>query len=208
MLNRGSCAGCGCGFLSVLLLAIAGFVGYQLFFAVPSKPMEIAARAAAASTPAPTAAAQFDAKVATAVAKAKTLGPRQPVRIVLTEAELSAKAAQASSSTPGSETVRDVAVKIREGSMLLTGRASVAGREMPVEAEVKLSAVEGKLSVDITSVKAGGLPIPVPGPIKDVLLQQIGRAMGDDSLQAIDLGIDVKSVWLTNGQLEIEGLTR
>lgn len=202
------CGGCGCGLVAILLLAGAAYVGYQLFFNVPEKSAVVTATPVATSVPAPTAAAQFDAKVATAVVQAKAGGSKQPVRLLLTEAELSAKASQAAASAPGAEAVRDVVVKIKEGLLVLTGRTQLAGREVPVEAEVKLSAAENRLKVDVASVKAGGLPIPVSGPIQDMVADQLRKAIGGNNLQGVDLGFDVKNVKLANGHLEIEGMTR
>ncbi len=202
------CTGCGCGLVSLLALAAAAFVGYQVFLAAPGTSPAVVSAPAATSVPAPTAAAQFDAKVATAAAQAKTAGSKKTVRLVLTEAELSAKATQAASSVPGAGAVQGVAVKIRDDSMVLTGRTVLAGMEVPLEAEVKLGAVDGKLAVDVTSIKAGNLPIPVSGPLRDTLVEQVRRAIGGDDLQGIDLGIDVKSVHLADGHLEIEGETR
>ena len=202
------CSGCGCGLASVLALAAAAFVAYQVFLTAPGASPVAVSAPVATSVPAPTAAAQFDAKVATAASQAKTAGSKQSVRLVLTEAELTAKAAEAAGSVPGGDAVQGVAVKIRDGSMVLTGSTSLAGREVPVEAEVKLSAVDGKLAVDVTSIKAGNLPIPLSGPLRDTLVEQIRRAIGGDDSQGIDLGIDVKSVRLADGQLVIEGQTR
>ncbi|GEM_PF-6173695 len=206
MRNGCGCAGMGCGLTALAVLGVAGFLVFSLFMVTPDAPAAVA-RPGATVVPAPTAAAQFDEKVTTAVAKAKSAGPKQPIQLVLTEAELSARAAQAASSSDV-EGVRNVAVRITEGSMVVMGRTQLAGRDVPVEAEVKLSAANNRLSVEVASLKAGGLTVPLSGPLRDALEGQVRDAIGGDLQQGVDLGIDVKSVRLSNGQLEIEGQTR
>ena len=208
-IGRG-CAGCGCGFVTVILLAVAGVVGYLLFVAQPARVADVAATPSATKVPGSisAAAAQFDKKIATTVAQTKTGGSKQPVRLVLTEEELTAKAAQAGGTASSGDVVQGVVVQIKEGIMVLTGRTQLMNREIPIEAEIKLSPVDNKLKVDVTSIKAGGLALPLSDAIRDTIADQIGRAVGGENLQGVDLGFDVKSVRLTKGQLEIEGQTR
>ncbi|MGI5835068.1 MAG: LmeA family phospholipid-binding protein [Chloroflexota bacterium] len=202
------CGGCGCGFLTVLLIAVGAYVAYLFFFTAPEKPTVAEVVPAATNVPAPTAAAQFDAKVATAVVQTKSGGSKQPVRLVLTEEELAAKVAQAAGSAPGAESFQNIDLKIKDGLLVVSGQTNMAGRDVPVEAEVKLTAVENELKVEVTTIKTGGLPIPVAGPIQDMLADQLRKAIGEDDLRGVDLGFDVQSVRLADGQLEIEGITR
>lgn len=180
----------------LLLIALAGGVlAYQVLGAAPQK---------APVAPSPDAAASFDQK-ADAVRDVIATGGKKPVQMVLTEQELSSKLQETVGSSRAGE-VREVVVKLGEGVVTVSAVTNLGGRDLPVEAQGRLGVSGGLLSVDLTSVKAGNLDLPAP--LRSQLIEQVKQAAGLDNLQKIDLGIDVRSVRVANGQLQIEGQTR
>ena len=124
----------------------------------------------------------------------------------LTQDEVNAKVAQELSSASGNLPVKDVTVKLQQGSAVVTGVASLGGQEVPVEAQVKVGTNGGLLDVNVTSLKAAG--VPVPDPVKEQLVQQAEAAMGGKDLSALDVGIDLKSVQLSDGKVVVNGQAR
>ncbi|MHB0869809.1 MAG: hypothetical protein ACYC5J_10190 [Chloroflexota bacterium] len=187
----------------VALLAGAAYLGYQTLSASQS-----AAQRAATQTPTQTAknAASFDQKISSLQAQAKS-GSKQPVTVELTQDELTAKVAQAlSAGSGGEQPIKDVAVRIEQGNAVLTGVASLGGQAVPIEAQVKVGVDGALLDVDVTSLKAAGLP--VPDPAKQQILQQAESAMGGRDLNRLDVGIDLKQVRLVDGKVVVDGQTR
>ncbi len=192
--------------IAVILLAGAAYLGYQNLYA--PKPAARPATATATQTPTQTAknAASFDQKVADLQSQLKS-GSKQPVSLELTQDEVTAKVAQELSSGPGgAQPVKNVAVKIEQGDAVVTGVASLGGQEVPIEAQVKVGADGGLLDVDVTSLKAAGMP--VPDPVKQQILEQAQAAMGGKELSRLDVGIDLQQVSLSDGKVVVNGQTR
>lgn len=192
------------GLVLTALLAAGGFFAYQTILA----PRPAAQSATATQTPAQTAknAASFDQKVGSFQAQVES-GSKRDVTMELTQDEVNAKVAQALSTASGGDVpVKDVAVKVGQDVAVVTGVASLGGQEVPVEAQVKVAADGELLDVNVTSLKAAG--IPVPDPVKEQLIQQAELAMGGKDLSKLDVGIDLKSIKLSDGKVTIDGQTR
>ncbi len=192
------------GLVLLALLAAGGFFAYQTILA----PRPAAQSATATQTPAQAAknAASFDQKVGSFQAQVRS-GSKQEVTMELTQDEVNAKVAQALSTASGGDMpVKEVAVKVEQDAAVVTGVASLGGQEVPIEAQVKVGANGGLLDVNVTSLKAAGLP--VPDPVKDQLIQRAEAAMGGKDLNGLDVGIDLKSVKLSDGKIVVDGQTR
>ena len=193
--------------LLAALLLLALLVGGG-FLATRSLPTPDAAQPAMA-TRAPTVGARsstdFDRKVGDF--QAQLAGPSgQPVTLELTQDEVNAKLSELLSSSSGKSPVRNVAVKLEQGEAVVTGTASIAGQEIPVEARLKAGASGGLLDLEVISVKAAG--IPVPDGVRDQLVQQAESAIGEKDLSGLDVGFYLDSIQLADGKVTIEGETR
>jgi hypothetical protein len=60
--------------------------------------------------------------------------------------------------------------------------------------------------VDVTSIKAQN--VNLPAAIISQLMAQVKQTTGLNGFESIDVGIDVTSVRIAPGQLQIDGLTR
>ncbi len=192
------------GLILLALLVGGAFLGYQTL----SAPKPTVQPTTVTQTPTQTAknAASFDQKVGSLETQVKS-GSKQPVSLELTQEEVNAKVAQELSSIPGDDKpIKNVDVKLQQDSAVVTGVASLGGQEVPIEAQVKVGTSGGLLNVDVTSLKAAGLP--VPDPVKEQLVQQAETAMGGKDLNALDVGIDLNSVKLSDGKVLIDGQTR
>ena len=187
----------------LILLGGAAFFGYQKINA----PNAAKASGVATQTPAQMAenAASFDKKVATLQ---PGTGSKQDVSVVLTQDEVNAKVAEALSTAnaSGEMPVKSVTVKLGQDAAVVTGVANLGGQELPVEAQVKVGANGGLLDLNVTSLKAAG--VPVPDAVKDQLIQQAETAMGGKDLSKLNVGIDLKSINLADGKVTIDGQTR
>lgn len=181
----------------VLLLLAVSFVAYNAYQARITRPP-------ATVLTSPEAAASFDRKVSTAVASPAS-SAKKPVHLVLTESEITSKIQQ-SMSTGGSGGLRDVQVKLGSGTAIVNGTADVGGLSVPVEATTRLGAARGLLTVDITSVKAQNMDLPAP--LLTQLTDQVKQSTRLKDLQSIDVGVDVVSVVVEPGQIQIDGQTR
>jgi hypothetical protein len=185
----------------ILLIALGAGVMVYLVLSAP------APTSPAVATPVPAskeAATSFDRKVDT-FQKTATAGGKQRVELTLTQQEVSSRIQQALTSREGSE-IKDVAVRLKNGGVTLTGVTSLAGMEVPVQADAELLASGGMLGVNITSIKAGGMDLPQP--VRDQLTQKAQQAVGLKDLQKIDVGIDVETVQATPDQVRLTGQTR
>ncbi|MGE5618466.1 MAG: hypothetical protein ACM3US_04325 [Sphingomonadaceae bacterium] len=188
----------------VAILVAAAYLGYQALSASGSAGQA----ATATQTPTQTAknAASFDQKVASLITQAKS-GSNQPITIELTQDEVTAKVAEVlSAGSVAGQPVKDVAVRMEQGNAVVTGVTSLGGRDVPIEAEVKMGVNGGLLEVDVTSIKAAGLP--VPDPVRQQILQMAESAMGGRDSSRLDVGIDLKQVRLVDGKIIVEGQTR
>ena len=201
---------------TIVILAIlvgAGVLAYQVL-GTSSTPTPTGVKAVPPTAPtvAPAAtavnpqqaASSFDQKVG-AFEKTASGGGKKPVELLLTQQEITSKMQQLLAARGGGD-FKDVAVQLQDGGMLITGNASVAGMNIPVQAGAQLTASGGMLGVNVTSVKTGNLE--VPQAVRDQLMQAIQRAVGLNDIQKIDVGIDVQSVQVTTGQVRIAGTTR
>jgi hypothetical protein len=189
------------GLVLLAILVAGGFFGYQTLFAPKPQPQS----ATPGATQSAKNAASFDQKVG-ALQTLVESGSKQEVTMELTQDEVNAKVAQELSSASGNLPVKDVTVKLQQGSAVVTGVASLGGQEVPVEAQVKVGTNGGLLDVNVTSLKAAG--VPVPDPVKEQLVQQAEAAMGGKDLSALDVGIDLKSVQLSDGKVVVNGQAR
>jgi len=189
------------GLVLLAILVAGGFFGYQTLFAPKPQPQSATPEA----TQSAKNAASFDQKVG-ALQTLVESGSKQEVTMELTQDEVNAKVAQELSSASGNLPVKDVTVKLQQGSAVVTGVASLGGQEVPVEAQVKVGTNGGLLDVNVTSLKAAG--VPVPDPVKEQLVQQAEAAMGGKDLSALDVGIDLKSVQLSDGKVVVNGQAR
>lgn len=188
----------------VAILVAAAYLGYQALSASGSAGQA----ATATQTPTQTAknAASFDQKVASLITQAKS-GSNQPITMELTQDEVTAKVAEVlSAGSVAGQPVKDVAVRMEQGNAVVTGVTSLGGRDVPIEAEVKMGVNGGLLEVDVTSIKAAGLP--VPDPVRQQILQMAESAMGGRDSSRLDVGIDLKQVRLVDGKIIVEGQTR
>ncbi len=184
----------------ILLAILAGGIlfGYKTLF----DPKPVAQPMTASQTE--KNAASFDQKVDSLRPKN---GSKQPISVELTQEEVTAKVTQALSAAPGGEKpIKNVAVTVQQDTAVVSGTASLGGQEIPVEAQVKVGADGGLLDVDVTSLKAAGLP--VPEPMKEQIMEKAKAAMGGKDLNGLDVGIDLKRVKLVDGKILIDGQTR
>jgi len=194
--------------LAVVILLVGAIAAYQTFYSTPDQPTT-------ASTPntspagRPTMAASrdaaqsFDQKIA-AVSSAAAIG-RKSVHLVLTEQEVTSKI-QDSMASAGITTLRNVVVKLGAGTATISATASLNGIDVPLDGDLRLTADSGLLSVDVTSLKAGG--VNLPSALQRQVVEQAKQAAGLNDLHSIDVGIDVQKVQVTPGQLQIDGETR
>ena len=130
--------------------------------------------------------------------------PVKDVAVELSQDEVTAKVNQMIGG--GDKPVKDVAVKVAQDAAVVSAVVQVGGQEIPVEATVKAAADGGLLSLDVTSLKTGNLPLP--DAVKDQILRQAKQAIGNGGLNGIDLGVDLKNVKLVNGKVVIDGQAR
>ena len=181
--------------LCIAVLGGAGFVAYQVLrpHAPVAKPLPPADAARAAGS--------FDQKWDALHSKAPD---SKDVTVELSQDEVTAKVNQMIGG--GDKPVKDVAVKVAQDAAVVSAVVQVGEQEIPVEATVKAAADGGLLSLDVTSLKTGNLPLP--DAVKDQILRQAKQAIGNGGLNGIDLGVDLKNVKLVNGKVVIDGQAR
>jgi hypothetical protein len=183
----------------LLVLVVAGVVAYNAY-----QPMAADAPFKSVVVTSPTAAASFDQKV-NPVMTSVASGAKKQVHLVLTESEITSKLQQRA---PSGEVggLQNIQVKLGTDVATVYGTASIGGVAVPLEAVARLSASQGKLSVDVTSIKAQN--VNLPAAIISQLMAQVKQTTGLNGFESIDVGIDVTSVRIAPGQLQIDGLTR
>jgi hypothetical protein len=190
---------------ALLLLALLVVGGFLANRSLPTPSGAPTATATRAPTVDARGSAAFDRKVGDFRSQlARPSG--QTVQLELTQDEVNAKLSDLLSSPSGGAPVRNLSVKLEEGQAVVTGTASIAGQEVPVEARLKAGASGGLLDLEVISVKAAG--IPVPDGVRDQLVQQAETAIGGKDLNGLDVGFYLKSVRLTDEKVTIEGQTR
>lgn len=190
------------GLFSVALLLVAGggAAAYLLSQAEPETASGLP------PVPASTeAAAAFDEKVLAvqaAVDAAKQTGTAQPVSLVLTEAELTSKAALAVRSFTGGVIPTDPQIHLRPGNVVLTAGISVQGFPMKLAVTAIPVVVEGRPSFSIDEIDT---PLPLPDGVKKEIDDQIAKILSPESLA---LGFEVTTIEVQEGRLLLEGIAR
>jgi hypothetical protein len=187
-----------------LVFAVLLLVGGVFAFTMCQSTSAVAPSPTSTISPSPQAAIPSAQKASAAPTTGSTQG-KKPVHLVLTEAQITAKLQQAIDSQ-GAGKLRDLSVKLGDGIATISGTTDLSGFSVPVEIAVRLGAANGRLTVDVVSVKAQN--VNLPPPLVDQLTQQVKRASGETDLQNIDVGIDVTSVKVVPGQVDIDGQTR
>ena len=113
-----------------------------------------------------------------AVADVLASGESQEVTLVFTEAEVNDQAAKlvAQMETPEDIPleVKSVHIDLQPGNNLLTeAETAILGFGVTLEVSSQVSISEGKPKVTTTDVSFGAIPIPVPGAVKDAVVEFI-----------------------------------
>lgn len=149
------------------------------------------------AAPAPAAGTGSGATTGTGIATGSTGTPASPatppplapgeVRVQLDEATLTRQlnaglAGQASVDTPfGRATARDLAVKLQDGQISVTGNAVVGGTALPVTIGAVPLVEAGKVRVSVTEARIGGFMLPqsvrqtIEGNVQTQLDQALAR---------------------------------
>lgn len=152
------------------------------------------------------AATTFDQKLETvqaAVDEAKKTGVAQRVSITFTEAELTSKAALATSSLTGGFVATDPQIHLRAGSIVLTAGVSIQGFPLKLAVMAIPVVIDGKTSFAIKEVQTGSLPLP--DAIKTQLDAQIAKILDP---QALGIPLEVTKLEIQTGKLVVEGVAK
>jgi len=152
------------------------------------------------------AATTFDQKleaVQDAVDEAKKTGVAQRVSISFTEAELTSKAAIATSSLTGGFIATDPQIHLRAGSIVLTAGVSIQGFPLKIAVMAIPTVIDGKTSFAIKEVQTGSLPLP--DAIRTQLDAQIAKILDPE---ALGIPLEVTKLEIQNGKLVFEGVAK
>jgi len=150
--------------------------------------------------------AQFNSRldaVDDLVRQSKQTGHPEAVQLVVTELELTSKLAEWS--TPGilGITFFDSHATLRNGEIVLVGKAKAAGVEFRFRADIVVSIESAELQMEVRRLQTGQLF--TPGFVRAALVGLIARAL--------DAGvprppIDVETLLISEGEMIISGSTR
>ena len=121
---------------------------------------------------------------------------------VVSEADLNRQLSEALARNADQFPLEHVQAKLRsDGRVDVRGTAELAGRQVEVQATLKLIVNEGKLDIEIVGAKAG--IVPLPAAVIDQLVAQATSAAGLTGLKGIQLPPDVEAIEIRDGALII-----
>jgi len=137
------------------------------------------------------------------VRQSKQTGQPEPVQLVVSELELTSKLAEWSSPGILGITFFDSHATLRDGEMVLVGKAKAAGVEFRYRADIVVSIESAELQLEVRRLQTGQLF--TPGPVRAGLVGLIARAL--------DAGvprppIDIETLLISEGEMIISGSAR
>jgi len=191
------------GLFSLVMLMVVGGGGAVYVLAQQSPQLGSDLARVETSTQAATTFDQKIEAVQAAVDEAKKTGTAQRVTISFTEAELTSKAALATSSLTGGLVATDPQIHLRAGSIVLTAGVSIQGFPLKLAVMAIPTVIDGKTSFAIKEVQTGSLPLP--DAIRQQLDAQIAKILDPE---ALGIPLEVTRLEVQNGKLVFEGVAK
>jgi len=200
------------GSLIGLLLIFAG-----IFYFLASRPPAIKSEMRPVEIS--TVATSLEQKVKSfqqEVEEAARAGEEKPVKLEITEGELTSKLNQFIQEQTSKEElpveVKNIQVNVKDGELLLAGEAKVAGVKFQGGAKATIRAEDGEIKLEVSKVDLGRLPLP--GKVKEKVMSLIPEEGTTLKLEDLPLGleenlpVELKDLRLEDGKLVIEGITK
>ncbi len=209
--------------LKWLLISIGSLIGLLLilagiFYFLASRPPAIKSemRPVEVSAEATHSLEQKVKSFQQEVEGAARAGEKKPVKLEITEGELTSKLNQFIQEQTSKEElpieVKNIQVNVKNGELLLAGEANISGVKFQGGAKAAMRTEDGKIKLEVSKVDLGRLPLP--GKVKKKVMSLIPEGGTTLKLEDLPIGlekglpVDLKNVRLEDGKLIIEGVTK